>query len=63
MDRCWLRKLEKLAVMAAQSDSSFVIQAKTAYQSTGFMEDFIAGGVLVSTSHSKTVDNSTMVGS
>ena len=49
--------------MAGQSDSSFVVRAKTVFQSPGMMEDFPARGGSVSASNSKTVDNSSMVGS
>ena len=43
--------------MAALSNSIFVIWAKPVFQSPGLIEDFPAGGGLVSDSDSKTVDN------
>ena len=49
--------------MAAQSDSSFVIMAKTAFQYPGLLEVFQQGGGSVSATSSKIVDNSYMVGS
>ena len=47
--------------MDARSESNFLIRDKTAFQSTGLMEDFTAGGGSVSASNSEIVDNSTMV--
>ena len=51
--------------MDAQSDSIFVIRAKTAFKSPGLMEDFPAGGGggSVYTYSSETLDNSSMLGS
>ena len=46
--------------MDARFESNFLIRDKTAFQSTGLMEDFTAGGGSVSASNSKIVDNSTM---
>ena len=58
-----LQKSEITTFMAARSDSISMIQAKTAFQYPGLMEDFSVGGGSVSSPSSKTVDNSSMVGS
>ena len=49
--------------MAVRFNSIFAIQANNAFQYPGLMEDFSAGGVSVSASIYKTIDNLSMVGS
>ena len=56
-----MQKSERTAVMAARSDSIFVIQDKTDLQSPGLMENFPEVGGSLSASNSETVDNYTMV--
>ena len=58
-----MQKSERKTFMAAQSDSSFDLQSKTTFQSPGLMENFSTRRGLVSASSSKTVKDSSMVGS